>query len=188
MVDQPEEPNREVSEAQEPAIDPVRLQMIEQKLQSEQNLGMGIAAGLVAALLGAAVWGAFTFYTGYVYGIIAVGVGFLVGYAVRTFGKGLSNLYGVIAALLAFFGCALGNLLTVTASLAKYEGVPFFEALSKLDLELIQELMVASFEPLDLLFYGFAIYEAYVIAFRRLSQEELQELLSSEVTPTDRPY
>ena len=74
--------------------------MFEQRLAAEQNLGLGVAAGMIAAGIGAAVWAAITFFTGYQIGWMAIGVGLLVGYTVSVYGKGLSNLYGIAAALL----------------------------------------------------------------------------------------
>ena len=67
-----------------------------EKLKLEQNLPMGIASGAGAATVGAAVWALVTVGTGYQIGWMAVGVGFLVGYSIRFFGKGIDPIFGVI--------------------------------------------------------------------------------------------
>ena len=53
----------------------------------------------------------------------------------------------------------------------------FSDVLSRLDLALIQEIMVASFTPIDLLFYGLALYTGYKLSFRQLGEDELRTLL-----------
>jgi len=78
----------------ENAIDPLILQAALQRLKSEQNLVLAALAGGVAALLGACIWAAVTVTTNYQIGWMAVGVGFLVGYAVRSFGKGIDKSFG----------------------------------------------------------------------------------------------
>jgi hypothetical protein len=41
------------------------------------------------------------------------------------------------------------------------------------------ELLVATFSPMDLLFYGIAVYEGYHLSFRQVTDQELAELTSS---------
>ena len=157
--------------------DPLRLELARQRLASEQKLGAGIAAGAAAALAGAALWAAITVAAGYQIGFMAVGIGFLVGWAVRAAGKGVDKSFGIAGAVLALLGCLIGNLVAVVGLVAKQEGIPFFDLLSRLDAELAIELMKASFSPIDLLFYAIAVYEGYRLSFRRLTAEEAKELL-----------
>jgi hypothetical protein len=123
------------------------------------NLAKGIAAGLGAAVLGAVLWAAITAVTGYQIGFVAVGIGFLVGYAVKVFGKGDEVIFGIMGALLAFFGCLLGNHLAGAYLAAKQVQVPFFSVVTNPGLGM--EIMKATFSPMDLIFYGIAIYEGY---------------------------
>lgn len=160
-----------------PELDAAQLAHLNQRLEFEQNLPLGIAAGLVAALAGAAAWAVITVVTGYQIGLVAIGVGFLVGYAVRWAGKGVTQVFGIAGAVLALLGCGLGNLLAVTALVAQEQGIGLLSALSQLTPELVQVLMVASFTPMDLLFYGLAVYEGYRFAFRQVTADELQRML-----------
>lgn len=157
--------------------DPLRIELARQRLASEQKLGAGIAAGAGAALLGAALWAAITVATGYQIGFMAIGIGFLVGWAVRAAGKGVDKTFGIAGAVLALLGCVAGNLLAAVGLVAKQEGIPFFDLLSSIDPAVAFELMKAFFSPMDLLFYAIAVYEGYRLSFRRLTAEEAKELL-----------
>lgn len=147
------------------------------QLRSQQNLLNGVAAGLVAALLGAAAWAAITVVTKYQIGWMAVGVGFLVGYGVRVFGKGIESRFGIAGAVLALVGCALGNLLAVVGIVAADEEVSFLALLTRLDLAATVRVMVATFGPIDLVFYGIALYEGYKLSFRRVTEADLSASL-----------
>ena len=85
----------------------------EQAAPAASNLPLGALAGLGAAIAGAAIWAAITAATEYQIGWMAIGVGFLVGFAVRVVGKGSEASFGVVGAVLALLGCLLGNLLTL---------------------------------------------------------------------------
>ena len=43
-----------------------------------------------------------------------------------------------------------------------------------------KEIMVATFSPMDLLFYGIAVYEGYRLSFRRLTRDDLAAALSQQ--------
>jgi len=163
-----------------PQIDPAQLQFALEQLRSQQNLVGGLVAGLAASFAGAAVWAGVTVATGYQIGWMAIGIGFLVGIAIRTVGKGLDKVFGILGAVLALLGCAVGNLLAVCGIVAQQESMPFLEVLSRLNPTLVQELMVATFSPMDVLFYGIAVYEGYKLSFRQLTHEELGSLFPGQ--------
>ena len=145
--------------------------------REEQNLVMGFLYGLFAALAGAAVWAGATIATGYQVGWLAVGIGFVVGIAVRAGGKGIDQVYGIIGGVLSLFGCALGNLLTVAWFVSQEYGVPIPEVLEGMDPAMAIEMMAASFQWMDLLFYGLAVYFGYRYAFRELTPEDFNRAL-----------
>jgi hypothetical protein len=160
----------------ENTVDPLILKAALQRLRSEQNLVLAVLVGGGAALLGACVWAAITFATSFQIGWMAVGVGFLVGYAVKTFGKGIDKSFAVVGALWSLAGCAFGNLLSVIAVISKHQNVPFFDILEKLNPEIVASLMQATFNPMDLLFYGIAVYEGYRFSFRQITQADLMKI------------
>ena len=157
-------------------IDQIRLQQHRMEVRDNQNLAMGVLGGIGAAALGAWVWAMVAYYTDYQIGWMAIGVGFLVGYSVRQFGKGVDTSFGVIGAVFSLAGCLAGNLLTVCVFIAKEEGVEVTAVLSQLDFETAVEMLVETFNPMDILFYGFALYYGYRNSFYRISDEKLKEL------------
>lgn len=175
-MDQPNQPEPGPTEFAG-TVDELKLQLFTQQLRDNQSLSFGLLAGLVAATLGAGLWAAVTYFTGYQIGWMAVGIGFAVGYAVRRFGQGIDNSFAISGATLALFGCLLGNLLTVCLSVAEYEGVSLTDVLSRLDTDLIGTLMVETFHPMDLLFYGIAVYQGYKLSIRSITDEEMGHLM-----------
>ena len=168
---------REEEQAAEFALTEDEAQRAMEFFRQEQNLVMGTIYGLVAAVVGAAVWAGVTIATEYQIGWMAVGIGFLVGIAVRAGGKGIDQAFGVVGAVLSLVGCALGNLFTIAWFVSQEFGVPVGEVLSGLDLETAIELMSATFQVMDLLFYGLAIYFGYRYAFRQLSVDDFNRAL-----------
>ena len=165
------------AEAPQRRLDPALVQQFMNGIRDEQNLPLGLLAGGAAAVVTAGLWAWFTVVSGYTTGIGAILVGIAVGFAVRAGGRGLDTVYGVIGGGWALLACAGGNLVAVAGFVAKEEGVPFLDALTWMFAEVgIVEAMTATFSPMDLLFYGIAVYEGYKFAFRRIKPEELQGL------------
>jgi hypothetical protein len=163
------------------AVDPERVKAYLSELQSQQSLLRGVGGGFISAIVGAMIWATVTVVTRYQIGWMAVGVGFLVGLGVRKYGKGLSPMYGVIGAVLSFFGCLLGNVLTLGGWIAQQKGLPLINT----ELALLSNpiglghLLAQTFEPMDALFYGIAVYEGYKFSFRKISEAELVALAHS---------
>ena len=175
-----EEQNPETVEQTAPHYDEAQINFVLDQLRSEQNLSMGIVAGGIAAAVGAGLWAAITAVTGFQIGWMAVGVGFLVGLAVRHFGKGIDKTFGIAGAVLALVGCLAGNLFAICAVIASQEEMAFLEVVSQLDFAVVKELMVATFSPFDLLFYGLAVYEAYRLSIRQFSEEEFTARITGQ--------
>jgi hypothetical protein len=161
---------------QENGVDPLILNAALQRLRSEQNLVFAVLAGGAAALLGAGVWAAITVASSFQIGWMAVGVGFLVGYAVRTCGKGIDKSFAVVGAVWSLAGCAAGNLLSVIGVISQQQNIPFFDILEKLSPEIVASLMQATFNPMDVLFYGIAVYEGYRFSWRPITQSDLMKI------------
>jgi hypothetical protein len=157
-------------------IDELKLQTYVQEIKDNQNLSLGILGGLGAAAIGATIWAMITTLTNYQIGWMAVGVGLLVGMGVRSLGKGIDTSFGVIGAALSLLGCLAGNLLTICILISRQENIELFNLLSRLNPSTTFQLMKATFNPMDLLFYGIAVYEGYRFSFRRLSEDELSRL------------
>ena len=64
---------------------------------------------------------------------------------------------------------------TLFRSLAVEMEVGFFVVVSRLTPQIAYELLVATFHPMDLLFYGIAVYEGYKLSFRQLTDLDIVE-------------
>jgi hypothetical protein len=132
------------------------------------RLALGTLGAIAGALLGALVWAGVSSATGFQIGYMAVLVGFLSGYGMRTLGGGRDRADGFIAAAVALAGCLLGNLLTVAAEVAKH----FHKPIEPIVLRLFTspavslEMLQAGFGVMDVLFYGIAAYAGYRTALK----------------------
>lgn len=126
-----------------------------------QNLPMALLVGLAAAAVGAGLWALVTVLTGYQIGWMAIGVGFLVGLAVRLAGKGTTSTFQVLGAALALGGCLAGNVLTICIVAAGKLEISLTQMAFRLTPDFVLDTMSATFSPFDLLFYGLAVYAGY---------------------------
>lgn len=156
-------------------LDETRLQMAVESMRAEENFPLGVAAGLVGALGGALIWAAITVATGYQIGWMAVGVGFLVGFAVRAAGKGMTQKFAIAGAALALLGCLLGNIFSICGFIGVQQEMSPVSVFFQLDPATTVELLRVTFSPMDLLFYVFAVYEGYKLSLRQVSEEDLME-------------
>lgn len=154
-------------------LDEGKLYQYHERLRLEQNLPMAFLGGSIAAIIGATLWAIITIATGFQIGFMAVGVGFVVGYTVKYFGQGIDKIFGALGAVLALIGCLLGNFLTLLGMAADQEGFGYIEILQVVDYSLVPAVMIESFSPMDLVFYGIAIYEGYRFSFRNVTEEDL---------------
>jgi hypothetical protein len=95
---------------------------------------------------------------------MAIGVGLAVGYAVRVAGKGFGVSFRILAATLALAGCLIGNLLVACVLYAEARQLGIARVLETLDVALAMQLLQVTFSPMDLLFYGIAVWEAWRLA------------------------
>jgi hypothetical protein len=128
--------------------------------------GKSFVAGAVAALLGAVVWALVTVLTKYQIGFMALGVGLLVGWTVRKFGGGPSLGNGLLGGGMALLGCVLGNLLSGCVFIANERSEPVAGVAGAIlsNPPMAFRLLVALFQPADLLFYAIAAYEGFKLA------------------------
>ncbi len=160
----------------QPQPDPQQLEMLIRQRKDNQNLGLAALGGLIGASIGAAVWTGVTVLTHYQIGWMAVGVGFLTGLIVRKMGQGIDPLYGVIGATFSLLGCLAGNLMAICIIAAKEVGLPVMDIVSSLTPSVIVEIFKESFSPIDLLFYGIAVYEGYRFSINRITEQELSNI------------
>lgn len=183
-IPKPPEPQEQKAEDQVQPEFQISEQDAERALdvfRQEQNLVVGSMAGLVAAVSGAAVWAGVTVVTEYQIGWMAVGLGFLVGIAIRTMGRGIDQVFGVVGAVMALVGCVLGNVFTIAWYISAQTGSSLMSVLTQLDMELMIDLITESFQVMDILFYGLALYFGYKYAFRQLTSDDFNRALGRAI-------
>lgn len=177
----PQKPRREEEQPQQQppefALTEEEAQRAMELFRQEQNQLVGTMAGFLAAVVGAAAWAAVTVVTEYQIGWMAVGIGFLVGLAVRAGGKGIDQIFGVIGATMSLVGCLLGNVFTIAYFISVDTGMSVIDVLAQMDVAIVIELMMETFQVMDILFYALAVYFGYRYAFRQLTMDDFNRAL-----------
>lgn len=145
-------------------------------LQSRQNLSKGIFGGFLVALLCAVAWASITVASGYQTGFMAVGLGLAVGHAVAYFGQGIEPAFRFVGAILALLGCVLGNTFSLIGFAAEDIGTSIWEVIAFIDISALPQALIDFTEPMDLLFYGIALFEGYKFSVKQLSADHLVKL------------
>jgi hypothetical protein len=159
------------------SLDQTKVQNFMQRRKANQSMPLALAAGVVAALIGATIWAVVTDMSqGIQIGWMAVGVGFLVGYAVQFLGKGIERPYQYVGAVCALLGCLLGNYFAMVGFAAQQMHVDFFTVIARIPLDKALSVMQDSFQPIDLLFYAIAVYEGFRFSLKRITPAELAAL------------
>jgi hypothetical protein len=141
-------------------------QPVIEQIDDQPDPFAGLTSGIVAMLVGAILWGAITYLTGYQIGWMAIGVGLLVGFAIRFFGKGKSMVFGISGAVLALIGCVLGNLMFYAGVRAHITGTPFLQEFLSflLDPAAVLDTFLVAFDVRDILYYALAAYLGFSAA------------------------
>jgi hypothetical protein len=109
---------------------------MDQRAQQPGRLGQAVLAGVGVAIAGALVWGLIAYLTKHQFSLMALIIGFAVAtVVVRVAGGTRSPGLGVICAVLAVLGCALGSLVAEILVLLGH-GVPASVIMANLDLVL----------------------------------------------------
>lgn len=163
--------------ANERVITEQEAQMALEAFRSEQNLMIGTLSGFIASMIGAGIWAGVTIVTEYQIGWVAIGIGFLVGFAIRITGKGIDPPFGIVSAVLSLLGCVAGNVFIIAYFLADGNEMAIMSVLSELGFATIYELLANTFEIIDLLFYALAAYFGYRSAFRQITEQDFDRAL-----------
>jgi len=154
----------------------INEQLVKDRIESiklEQNLGLGILGGSIGGFIGAVLWALITYITEYQIGLLAIGVGFLVGFGVQKMGKGIEKSFGIVGGIIALISVLLGNFFASLGFLANIFEIGYLEMLITFNYVMTFELMIETFSIMDIVFYGIAVYEGYKFSFRTISKEQL---------------
>jgi len=151
------------------------------------RIGLPIIGGLIAAIVGGAVWAAIAASTEYEVGLIAILIGALTGYSVVLFSnKRIATVHKIIAVIFALLGILLGKYLTVIYFTSQLFGDIGMMELA-FDVEIIREFFATITdyfsEPIDLLFIVLAIVSAWQIPGRMAKTSLASSASSSDQAP-----
>ena len=147
-----------------------------ENLKSQQNLSAAIICGLIVGILCSLLWGLITVATEVQIGLVAVGIGAAVGMTIRFVGRGIDQIFGVWGAIIAGISVFLGNIFSILGFVSKYQDINFFDTILYFDYSLLPNIFGESFNFMDLVFYGIAIYEGFRFSFRQITQVELDAM------------
>jgi hypothetical protein len=125
-----------------------------------------VGVGLVTAVVGAVLWAVLVNVTHYKIGYAAVGLGLLVGLAMARTAPAWRPL-PFVAAVVALFGCLLGDALVDATVLADVVGISTVEAFRQMvgdPTGLGREVFSAGFEGIDAVFWLIAAFAAFRLA------------------------
>ena len=163
--------DEELEKMAPPKPDDFPVTLTREEMLAEENLPKGVLYAVIACIVGAAAWGLISVSTGYQIGYMAIGIGFLVGFAMRQ-GKGIRPVFGIIGATLALLSCVLGDFFSIIGYIAKDYDMSYTDVLFGADYAEIFSLMTENLVSMTILFYGFAVYEGYKFSFRAQNQPE----------------
>ncbi|MFF7756352.1 hypothetical protein [Streptomyces griseorubiginosus] len=123
------------------------------------NLGLGLVAAFVAAVVAVGVYGAIIGLTKHEIGWAAVGVGFLVGLAAGRLG-GRNPVLPVASAVLSLGSVYIGQLVGEAMIVAKDTPLSFSELFFQ-HFDVLQEGWKAGADPLTFVFFAIAAYVAF---------------------------
>jgi hypothetical protein len=102
----------------------------------------GILGGIVAGVIGAGLWGGLSYFTGFEFGILAWGIGLIVGIGVAVGARGRGSvLTGFLAMLIAILSIAGGKYFAAKMMLENVSGQEFFDS-RDIDREAILQIVV----------------------------------------------
>ena len=146
--------------------------------------GKAIVLGILAMFLGAALWAGITIVTEHRFGLLAIGIGALVGlimFSARPTSTGIA----AVAALLTVIGCALGEFLAIPAYVAHEQGIGFGRLV---DLELKEpRVYVDSLDGVSFLFWTIGAVTAFGMVYRRIQAARV-ETAARNVAAAAQPY
>lgn len=126
--------------------------------------------------------GAVTVFTGYELGIIAIALGLMVGGVIAFVKKSDHIYFGIIGALLALIACVLGKYFGMIGLIAQEYSVGYFNCMQNLTTDMVVSLFKETFSPIDLLFYGLAIYEGFRLSMVSSLVQETPEVPSVDAS------
>jgi len=132
-----------------------------------ENFPLAAAAGLGGAVLGAALWAAFTVTTGIKLGAIAIAVGALIGFAIRAVPHAQTWHYRMLGAVCGVVGWLFGTMASDLAAVARVKHTDLLTIMIATPPMTVIDLVIRLFTPMDVVFFAITVYEAAKFAILR---------------------
>ncbi|MCZ4120578.1 hypothetical protein [Streptomyces sp. H39-S7] len=132
---------------------------------ARSNVGLGILVGVLAMIVAALAYGGLIKLTEHEIGYAALGVGALVGVALGKVG-GRNPILPFLGIPLALLGVYLGQIFGIALTIADLPGAPDVMTILTDHFDLVQEAWKENVGGMDILFFGLAGLEGFVIAKR----------------------
>jgi hypothetical protein len=160
-------------------LDAGKYDLYMQGLRDRQNLMMALLGGIAAASVGAVLWAAVTYLSGYKLGIMAIFLGFLVGKVILKTGGGVDIQFRIMGAILALLSCLAGDTLATCITLAKYQGTSILAVFSQIRSAGLALFFKTFFDGGDVVFYAIAVYEGFRFSARKLSPADYTKIMQA---------
>ena len=146
-------------------VDPRDFSKHWQYLKKRENLFLGTAAGIGAAVVALIIWALAVKFSGYKVGWMAIAASFGIGFAIRYFGKGVSPVFGVIGGGTAFLAWLAGNIITTAFIISsRMKDFGFLKIVSHINFA----TFMASLQLIDWILAIAAAYIAYFFGFKKV--------------------
>ena len=140
---------------------------------AQQSVARAIGGGFAVVLVFGWLWASASVETGKVFPWMTVLIGVLVGIAVRRYGRGLDWRFPVIAALLAWSGAYVGNLMIGIIETGRYIEATSFRVFLGLSLDTMENFFSNTVNPIDHIYAFCAGGVSAFMANRRLNRREV---------------
>ncbi len=143
------------------------------RILAQQSVGRAIVGGIVAVLVFGWIWATLSVATGRVFPWLSILIGAVVGVAVQRYGRGLDWRFPVIAALIAWSGAYVGNLMIGIVETGRYIEVGPFSVFAGLSRDTMENFFANTVSPVDHIYAFCAAGVASYLAKRRLNRREV---------------
>jgi hypothetical protein len=143
------------------------------RILAQQSVGRAIGGGIAIVLLSGWAWATFSMATGRVFPWFSILIGVFVGVAVRRFGRGFDWRFPVIAALIAWSGAYVGNLMIGILETGRYIEADLLSVFIGLSRDTMENFFANTVNPIDHIYAFSAAGLAAFLANRRLNRREV---------------
>jgi hypothetical protein len=140
---------------------------------AQQSIARAVAGGVAVVLVFGWIWALLSVETGRVFPWFSILIGAIVGLAVQRYGRGLDWRFPVIAAVLAWVGAYVGNLMIGIVETGRYIDAGPFRVFVGLSMDTMENFFANTVSPVDHIYAFCAAAVASFLGKRRLNRREV---------------